>query len=83
MGLLVILFELYSMLRPVMAILDIEVLCVDEKRREEVYQEVISQQGPPDGSIVVSIDGKDDFDDDLVDAILEKFGEIGEIILVR
>ena len=66
-----------------MAILDIEVLTVDDKKREEVYHDVISQQGPPDGSIIVSIADQDDFEEEAVDAILEKFGEIGEIILVR
>ncbi len=69
--------------RPVLAILEVEVLHIDEDRREEVYKHVIGQQGPPDGTIIVSMTNHQEFDDDTVDEVLNTFGEIGEIILVR
>ena len=73
----------YFYFRPVLAIIDIETLVIDEERREKVYQSVIDQQGPPDGTVVVAVADGDDFDDDVIDQILTTLGEIGEIILVR
>ena len=69
--------------RPVLAMIDIETLVIDEEKREHVYQSVIDKQGPPDGTIVVALADGDDFDDDVINQILTTFGEIGEIILVR
>ncbi|XP_021342465.1 synaptojanin-1-like isoform X1 [Mizuhopecten yessoensis] len=68
--------------RPVLALLDIDVLEVKEEKKAETFREVISQQGPSDGTVIVSTaDGE--FDDDMVDAIVETFTELGDIILVR
>ena len=66
-----------------MAIIDIETLVIDEVKREEVYQSVIDKQGPPDGTVVVAMADGDDFDDDVINAVLTTFGEISEVILVR
>lgn len=66
-----------------MAVLEVEYLEVEDKKREEVYQEVISQQGPPDGTVVVSLPNQEDMEDELVEAVVEKLGTIGDIILVR
>ena len=72
-----------SIFRPVLGIIDIETLVIDEEKREKVYQSVIDRQGPPDGTVVVAVADGDDFDDDVIEQILATLGEIGEIILVR
>uniref|UniRef100_A0AAZ3NRV6 phosphoinositide 5-phosphatase n=1 Tax=Oncorhynchus tshawytscha TaxID=74940 RepID=A0AAZ3NRV6_ONCTS len=56
--------------------MDIDVLEVDPDARHQVYKEVIALQGPPDGTILVSLcsSGPDDyFDDALIDELLDKF----------
>ncbi|XP_056592078.1 synaptojanin-1 isoform X7 [Triplophysa dalaica] len=72
--------------RPVVAIIDVDVLEVDPNARHQVYKEVIGLQGPPDGTILVSLcsSGPDDyFDDALIDDLLDKFADFGEVILIR
>ncbi|XP_071399496.1 synaptojanin-1 isoform X6 [Centroberyx affinis] len=72
--------------RPVVAIMDVEILEVDPEDRHQVYKEVIALQGPPDGTILVSLctSGPDDyFDDALIDELLDKFANFGEVILIR
>ncbi|XP_069133360.1 synaptojanin-1-like isoform X2 [Argopecten irradians] len=68
--------------RPVLALLDIDILEVKEDKKAQVFREVISQQGPSDGTVIVSTaDGE--FDDDMVDTVVETFTELGDITLVR
>uniref|UniRef100_A0A8C9VZ70 Synaptojanin-1 n=1 Tax=Scleropages formosus TaxID=113540 RepID=A0A8C9VZ70_SCLFO len=72
--------------RPVVAIIDVDVLEVDPEARHQVYKEVIALQGPPDGTVLVSLcsSGPDDyFDDALIDELLKKFAAFGEVILIR
>ncbi|XP_063059389.1 synaptojanin-1 isoform X2 [Engraulis encrasicolus] len=72
--------------RPVMAVIDVDVLEVDPDARHQVYKDVIALQGPPDGTILVSLcsSGPDDyFDDALIDELLDKFAAFGEVILIR
>uniref|UniRef100_A0A8C1ZVA9 phosphoinositide 5-phosphatase n=1 Tax=Cyprinus carpio TaxID=7962 RepID=A0A8C1ZVA9_CYPCA len=72
--------------RPVVAIIDVDILEVDPEARHQVYKEVIALQGPPDGTILVSLctSGPDDyFDDPLIDDLLDKFANFGEVILIR
>ncbi|CAL8266372.1 unnamed protein product [Merluccius merluccius] len=72
--------------RPVMAVMDVEILEVDPEARHQVYKEVIALQGPPDGTVLVSLcsSGPDDFfDDALIDELLDKFATFGEVILIR
>ncbi|XP_062869631.1 synaptojanin-1 isoform X2 [Trichomycterus rosablanca] len=72
--------------RPVVAIIDVDVLEVDPVARHQVYKDVIALQGPPDGTILVSLcsSGPDDyFDDALIDELLDKFATFGEVILIR
>ncbi|CAM4730006.1 unnamed protein product [Leuciscus chuanchicus] len=72
--------------RPVVAIIDMDVLEVDPEARHQVYKDVIALQGPPDGTILVSLcsSGPDDyFDDALIDELLDKFANFGEVILIR
>ncbi|XP_026183507.1 synaptojanin-1 isoform X3 [Mastacembelus armatus] len=72
--------------RPVVAVIDVDILEVDPKARHQVYKDVIAMQGPPDGTILVSLctSGPDDyFDDQLIDELLDKFSNFGEVILIR
>lgn len=72
--------------RPVVAIIDVDVLEVDPEARHQVYKDVIALQGPPDGTILISLcsSGPDDyFDDALIDDLLDKFAAFGEVILIR
>uniref|UniRef100_A0A4W4FXS3 phosphoinositide 5-phosphatase n=1 Tax=Electrophorus electricus TaxID=8005 RepID=A0A4W4FXS3_ELEEL len=62
--------------RPVVAIIDVDVLEVDPEVRHQVYKDVIALQGPPDGTILVSLGASgpsDYFDDALIDELLDKF----------
>ncbi|KAM4546528.1 synaptojanin-1 isoform 3-T3 [Fundulus diaphanus] len=72
--------------RPVVAIIDVDILEVDPEERHQVYKEVIAQHGPPDGTVLVSLcsSGPDDyFSDELIDELLDKFTNFGEVILIR
>uniref|UniRef100_A0A4W3IT96 Synaptojanin-1 n=1 Tax=Callorhinchus milii TaxID=7868 RepID=A0A4W3IT96_CALMI len=73
--------------RPVVAIADIDIFDVNPEARQRVYKEVISQQGPPDGTTVVSLNSTspdcDYFDDNLIDQLLQQFTAFGEVILIR
>ncbi|XP_058483061.1 synaptojanin-1 isoform X3 [Solea solea] len=72
--------------RPVVAVIDVDILEVDPEARHQVYKDVIALQGPPDGTILVSLctSGPEDyFDDALIDELLDKFSQFGEVILIR
>ncbi|XP_078245055.1 synaptojanin-1 isoform X24 [Pogona vitticeps] len=73
--------------RPVVALIDIDIFEVDAEERHKIYKEVIAVQGPPDGTIMVSIKGSPSeenyFDDNLIDELLQKFANYGEVILIR
>ncbi|XP_063275456.1 synaptojanin-1 isoform X2 [Prinia subflava] len=73
--------------RPVVALIDIDIFEIEAEERQKVYKEVIAMQGPPDGTVMVSIRGssaeENYFDDNLIDDLLQKFASYGEVILIR
>ncbi|NWI98774.1 SYNJ1 protein, partial [Crypturellus undulatus] len=73
--------------RPVVAVIDIDIFEIEAEERQKVYKEVIAMQGPPDGTVMVSIKGSSQeenyFDDNLIDDLLQKFASYGEVILIR
>lgn len=74
--------------RPVIATIDIDVHCVDEEKRDIVFREVIQDEGPPDGTVVIRTnenwdDAENTFDDDFMTALVQELSQIGEVILVR
>ena len=71
-----------STFRPVLGIFDIDIIKVTEEKKNERLHDVVAQQGPPDGTVIVSM-ATGEFDDDMIDSIVETFSDIGEIILVR
>ncbi|KAK7099032.1 synaptojanin-1-like [Littorina saxatilis] len=70
--------------RPVVALYEVETLEVVQDAKQQVLQEVVAQQGPPDGTVIISMANGEDFgDDEVVNEIVEKFTEVGEVIIVR
>ncbi|XP_053984713.1 synaptojanin-1 [Hylaeus volcanicus] len=74
--------------RPVIAIVDVDIHCVEPEKREHVFREVIQDLGPPDGTIVVkAVEESDDmdsvFDGNFMTALFQDFSHIGDVILVR
>ncbi|XP_068122474.1 synaptojanin-1 [Hyperolius riggenbachi] len=73
--------------RPVVAVLDVDIFETDAEERQKIYKEVIATQGPPDGTVMVSIESKSPdgsyFDDNLIDELLQQFAGYGEVILIR
>ncbi|KAM5281720.1 synaptojanin-1 isoform 2-T2 [Ctenodactylus gundi] len=73
--------------RPVVALIDIDIFEVEAEERQNIYKEVIGVQGPPDGTILVSIKSSSQensfFDDALIDELLQQFANFGEVILIR
>lgn len=74
-------------LRPVVALIDIDIFEVEAEERQNIYKEVIAVQGPPDGTVLVSIKSSvpenNFFDDALIDELLQQFTDFGEVILIR
>ncbi|NWV66278.1 SYNJ1 protein, partial [Malurus elegans] len=72
--------------RPVVALIDIDIFEIEAEERQKVYKEVIAMQGPPDGTVMVSIRSssaeENYFDDNLIDDLLQKFASYGEVILI-
>jgi len=67
-----------------MAIFEIEIMHADEERRSASLRRVIHRLGPPDGTIIVKMADESQLaDDETVNAVMELFGDIGEIVLVR
>ncbi|XP_018420509.1 PREDICTED: synaptojanin-1 [Nanorana parkeri] len=73
--------------RPVVALVDVDIFETDAEERQKIYKEVIATQGPPDGTIMVSIQSNSSednyFDDNLIDELLQQFAGYGEVILIR
>ncbi|XP_038254835.1 synaptojanin-1 isoform X3 [Dermochelys coriacea] len=73
--------------RPVVALIDIDIFEVEAEERQKIYKEVIAVQGPPDGTVMVSIKSSSPeenyFNDILIDELLQKFATYGEVILIR
>jgi len=66
-----------------MALIEIEVLQCDDTLRSSTLQRAINWLGPPDGTVVLTLESGEEFSDELVDEVVDTFGEFGEIILVR
>ncbi|KAF4533412.1 hypothetical protein B566_EDAN013288 [Ephemera danica] len=75
--------------RPVIAIIDVDILQVNDQRRNEVFMEVMQDLGPPDATIVVQVEDSDNndtssvFTDEFMMALLQDLSQVGEVILVR
>ena len=41
--------------RPIMAVLDIDVLKLNSRKREDVFTEELAEIGPPDGNVILQV----------------------------
>lgn len=74
--------------RPVVSVIDISVDCINLKRRDNVFKEVITDLGPHDSTIVIKAkkiphQSNASFDDTFMEKIIHFLSEFGEIALVR
>lgn len=75
--------------RPVMAIFDVTIVKCDPDKRANTLKQSILFHGPTDSTVTVDIVSESEnideevLDDSVVDDILEKLSESGEVILVR
>nr|KAG5702900.1 hypothetical protein BaRGS_034673 [Batillaria attramentaria] len=69
--------------RPVVALFHVETQEVVESKKEAVLQEVVGQQGPPDATVIISLATDGEFEDDVVQEIVDRFTEVGDVIIVR
>ncbi|KAL8579225.1 hypothetical protein ACOMHN_010809 [Nucella lapillus] len=69
--------------RPVVGLFEVESVAVEEERKEGVLQEVIGDQGPPDATVIITMATGADFQDNVINDIVQRFTEIGEVIIVR
>ena len=65
-----------------MALFEVQLMEVKDKEKDRVFEEVLSQQGPQDATVIIAVEGGE-FEDDIVDEIVGTFSNTGEIILVR
>ncbi|XP_017096781.2 synaptojanin-1 [Drosophila bipectinata] len=77
--------------RPVIAIIDAEIMEIDQQRRRAVFEQVIRDLGPPDSTIVVHVmessggeeDGPTIYDENVMSALIAELSKMGEVTLVR
>ncbi|XP_054569377.1 synaptojanin-1 isoform X2 [Eptesicus fuscus] len=73
--------------RPVVALIDIDIFEVEAEERQSVYRDVLAEQGPPDATVLVSVQSLGPeggfFDDTLIDELLQQFANFGEVVLIR
>uniref|UniRef100_A0A8C5PHG1 Synaptojanin-2 n=1 Tax=Leptobrachium leishanense TaxID=445787 RepID=A0A8C5PHG1_9ANUR len=74
--------------RPVLAIVEVEVLEVDVISRDRVFQEITTSQGPLDATVEVHIisptpEEKAEFPEDLCTYLVQTFQNYGTVVLVR
>uniref|UniRef100_A0A0K8VGA8 phosphoinositide 5-phosphatase n=2 Tax=Bactrocera latifrons TaxID=174628 RepID=A0A0K8VGA8_BACLA len=76
--------------RPVIAIIDAEIVEIDSQRRREVFEQVIRDLGPPDSTIVVHVkedvvcdDGPTIYDEAVMSTLIQELSKLGEVTLVR
>uniref|UniRef100_A0A8C5PHL4 Synaptojanin-1 n=1 Tax=Leptobrachium leishanense TaxID=445787 RepID=A0A8C5PHL4_9ANUR len=73
--------------RPVVALIEADIFETEAEERAKIYMEVFATQGPPDGTVMVSLQSSSPeenyFDDSLIDELLNQFAGYGEVILIR
>ncbi|XP_033108886.1 synaptojanin-1-like [Anneissia japonica] len=70
--------------RPVIALIEIVIQVVNEDDRDAIYKDILCQQGPTDGTIMIHLGiGGAEFSDNVVDEILRLLAQVGEVVLVR
>ncbi|XP_023247557.1 synaptojanin-1 isoform X2 [Copidosoma floridanum] len=74
--------------RPVIAVIDVNIYCIDEKKREIAYKNVVQDLGPSDGTVIISDNenssrAENIFDENFMNALVQNLSKIGKVILIR
>ncbi|CAD7089489.1 unnamed protein product [Hermetia illucens] len=80
--------------RPVIAIIDVDILEIDNDLRQGVFKAVIQDLGPPDATIVIHVnhdsnpdcdneEGPTIYDENVMSTLIQELSQIGEVTLVR
>lgn len=69
--------------RPVIALFELDYQKVNEEKKKKVLEDVVIEQGPPDATVIISLENGQTFNEALVDEIVQVFSECGEILLIR
>ncbi|XP_039262553.2 synaptojanin-1-like [Styela clava] len=74
--------------RPVIAILDVDIIQSDEEHLNTTFHKFVEAQGPPDATILISLTQEENTGDiplsgELFEAIMSRLNEIGEVIITR
>lgn len=69
--------------RPVIALFELDYQKVNEEKKKKVLEDVVIEQGPPDATVIISLENDQTFTEPLVDEIVQVFSECGEILLIR
>ncbi|XP_075922988.1 synaptojanin-1 isoform X3 [Petromyzon marinus] len=69
--------------RPVIALIDVDLLEVSPGSMQGVLRAAIAAHGPPDASAVLSLDSGEEFDDACIEQLLRILAGYGDVTLVR
>lgn len=71
--------------RPVMAVIDVEIYRADENKREEIFWQVVEDEGPPDCTLLVECVGRSSMllEESTKLQLLEHLSHFGEVVVVR
>ncbi|XP_078456013.1 synaptojanin-1 isoform X1 [Lampetra planeri] len=69
--------------RPVIALIDVDLLEVTPGSMQGVLRAAIAAHGPPDASAVLSLDSGEEFDDACIEQLLRILAGYGDVTLVR
>ena len=73
----------FPFFRPVVALFEAAALTVDERKKEKVFGDVVDQEGPSDAAIFVSMPTGARFDLGMFDTLVERFKEVGEVVVAQ
>ena len=68
-----------------LGLFDVETIVVEEERKDPVLTRLVGQQGPPDGTVIVSDATQEglDLSDETVNEVVARLNEVGDIVIVR
>ena len=70
--------------RPVVSVIEVEVMAVDKAKRADIFAEIIRQLGPADATVILRADDPSVFQaEENDDIILQQLSGCGMVILVR
>lgn len=67
-------------IRPVVALIEIEIQSIDQDKESDVHNEVIMSMGPADPTVIITSEANEEINTDKFLSLVE---DIGETVLVR